>query len=156
VIYASGNRVYCQPLSGAKREEISIKLELGRPIPKPLLLRRVRVLDYANGGFGPKTSLLVEQGRICWVGAESGQRIPEDLDVLEANGRFVIPGLFALHVHSWRITDLFLPYGITSVRDMGGSLALHQALTDRGDASSDPVPRYFYPSESQVPEFMMM
>src|SRR5262249_40300603 len=38
-------------------------------------------------------------------------------------------------------------YGVTSVRDTGGGLETLSALADRGAASSDPVPRYFFSGE---------
>ncbi|MDA2931472.1 hypothetical protein MYX84_16260 [Acidobacteria bacterium AH-259-O06] len=41
-----------------------------------------------------------------------------------------------------------LAYGVTSVRDMAGWLSWLNALADRGDATSDPVPRYFFGGES--------
>ncbi|MFQ5927987.1 MAG: hypothetical protein ACE5MH_11200, partial [Terriglobia bacterium] len=56
VIYAAGNRVWRHPLAGGEREEIPIRLEFKKPTPPPLLVRRVRVLDFASGGFGPETS----------------------------------------------------------------------------------------------------
>ncbi len=49
-----------------------------------------------------------------------------------------------MHVHGqWANQEAFLAYGVTSVRDLGGWLAWLNALADRADASSYPVPRYF-------------
>jgi imidazolonepropionase-like amidohydrolase len=115
-------------------------------------LQRVRVLDLAAGGFGPETSLLVEAGRIRWVGSESGRVTPRSTVTLDAAGRYVIPGLFDLHVHSaWpdheANQDAFIAYGVTSVRDTGGGLDLLNALSDRGESTSDPLPRYFFSGE---------
>jgi imidazolonepropionase-like amidohydrolase len=151
VIYAAGNRVWRHPLAGGEREEIPIRLELPRPTPPPLLLRRVRVLDFASGGFGPETSVFIEQGRIRWIGSESGRRLPRETLILDAGGRFAIPGLFDMHVHAgsgWTHRDMtlraFVAYGVTSARDVGGSLTLLNALADRSEATSEPVPRFFY------------
>jgi len=145
VIYAAGNRVWRHPLAGGERKEIPIRLELERPTPSPLLVRRVRVLDFAEGGFGPETSLFIEQGRIRWIGAERDRELPQETVIVDATGRFAIPGLFDMHVHgSWTNQAVFLAYGVTSVRDLGGWLAWLNALADRGEASSDPVPRYFF------------
>jgi imidazolonepropionase-like amidohydrolase len=152
VVYASGSRAWRQPFSGGDREEILIRAELKRPVTPPVLLRRVRVLDFAAGGFGPESSLLIEDGRIRWIGAEAGHEIPASAVVVESAGRYVIPGLFDLHVHAaWADHetnhDALLAYGVTSVRDTGGRLDLLNSLADRGDLTADPLPRFFYSGE---------
>lgn len=147
VIYSAGNRVWRRPLAGGEREEIPIRLKLERPTPPPLLLRRLRVLDFKAGGFGPETSVFIEHGRIRWIGSERGRTLPRGTVILDAGGRFAIPGLFDLHVHSginFQDQAAFLPYGITSVRDVGGLLKSLTALADRSEATGDPVPRYFF------------
>jgi imidazolonepropionase-like amidohydrolase len=152
VVYSVGGRVWRQPLDGGRRQELPVRLDWRHPTPPPLLLRRVRVLDFAAGRFGPETSLLVEGGAIRWIGPERGHEIPEGAVVLDAAGRYAIPGLFDFHGHSaWADheadPDTFLAYGVTSVRDTGGRLELLGALADRGDTSGDPLPRYFYSGE---------
>ena len=152
VIYAVGSRVWRHPLEGGERQEIPVRLEWNCPIPPPVLVRRVRVLDFAIGKFSEETSLLVERGAIRWIGREKDYKLPTDVVVLDAAGKYAIPGLFDFHVHSaWANhdanPDTFLAYGITSVRDTGGSLEMLSSLTDRGDTSADPVPRYFFSGE---------
>jgi imidazolonepropionase-like amidohydrolase len=152
VVYAVGNRLWRHPLQSGQREEIPIRLEWKCAAPTPLLVRRVRVLDLANGKFGEETSLLTEGGALRWIGAESEHEVPADAVVLDAAGRYAIPGLFDFHVHSaWSNydanPDTFLAYGITSVRDTGGALEMLSALADRGDSSGDAFPRYFYSGE---------
>jgi hypothetical protein len=148
VIYSVGRQVWRQPLSGAPRQEIPIRLGISPPVPPPLLLRAVRVLDFASGGFGPETSLLLENGHIQWIGSESRHQLPAGTTVVEAKGRFAIPGLFDLHVHAVGANEeAFLAYGITSLRDTGGGLASLNALQDRSDLTRNPTPRYFYSGE---------
>ena len=152
VIYATGNRVWRHPLAGGEREEIPTRLELPRPTPLPLLVRRVRVLDFAAGGFGPETSLFLEQGRIRWMGSERGRELPRETVIVEAGGRFAIPGLFDMHQHTSfneaAREVAFVAYGVTSVRSAGGWLALEGAAADRGETTNEPVPRYFFPGET--------
>ncbi len=148
VIYAAGNRVWRHPLTGVEREEIPIRLELKRPTPPPLLVRRVRVLDFARGDFSPETSLYIEEGRIRWIGSETGRQLPPETLTLDARGRSAIPGLFDFHAHishRWRTyQEAFLAYGVTSVRVPGAWHTWLNALVDRGVAASDPLPRYFW------------
>ncbi|MGH9788507.1 MAG: amidohydrolase family protein, partial [Candidatus Acidiferrales bacterium] len=154
LVYAAGNRVWRHPLTGGEREEIPIRLELKRPTPPPLLLRRVRVLDFKAGGFGPETAVFIEQGRIRWIGSERGRKIPRETVILDAGGRFAIPGLFDLHVHQDPrrpsqevLPEAFIAYGVTTVRDTGAWLTWMNTLVDRGEASNKALPRYFFSGE---------
>jgi imidazolonepropionase-like amidohydrolase/Tol biopolymer transport system component len=156
LIYSAGNRVWRHPLTGGEREEIPIRLELQRPTPPPRLLRGVRVLNLDAGRFGPETSLFIEQGRIRWIGSERGRKLPQGTVVVDAGGRFAIPGLFDMHVHTWFDQQAaMLAYGVTSVRNTGMSLPWVNALADRSEATSDPVARHFYSGDmfrSAAPE----
>jgi imidazolonepropionase-like amidohydrolase/Tol biopolymer transport system component len=152
LIYAAGARVWRQPLDGSKRVEIPLRIELTRAEPPPLLLRRVRILDFDARKFGPETTLLIEQGRIRSIGSDMDSAIPPSTSVVDCNGRYAIPGLFDLHVHSaWSNfetnPDAFIAFGITSVRDTGGRLDLLNSLADRSELTGQPLPRYFYSGE---------
>ena len=162
VVYAVGSRLWRHPIGGGEREEIPIRLQLRGPTPPPLLLRRVRVLDFPSGGFGRETSVFIEGGRIRRIGAEVGS-VPSGTFTIDGAGRFAIPGLFDMHVHaSWMVGDdggswdrerefdplqVFLAYGLTSVREPGGRLAFVNALADRTRMTSDPLPRFFSSGE---------
>jgi imidazolonepropionase-like amidohydrolase/Tol biopolymer transport system component len=148
VIYAVGPHVWRQPMAGGPPQEIHIHLEMARSVAPPLLLRGVRVLDVATGKFGEPASLLLENGRIQWVGSENGHQLPAGATVVEATGRFAIPGLFEMHAHSASANEeAFLAYGVTSLRDTGGKLARLNAWQDRSEFTGNPVPRYFYSGE---------
>ena len=145
VIYTSGNRLWRQPLKGGEPVQIHVRLELKRAITPPLLLREVRVLDLASGGFLSENSIYVEQGRIRWIGSEQGRSISPGAIRVNCGGRFAIPGLFDFHAHAELANQqAFLAYGVTSVRDPGSSLARMNALADRGETTNDAIPRYFF------------
>ena len=152
VVYTAGGRVWRQALSGGNRTELRLRIEMPHAVPPPLLLTRLRVLDSAVGRFSDQTSLFVEDGRIRWIGAEHGRSLPAGTVRLDAAGRYAVPGLFDTHVHSaWQNQqtneDAFIAFGLTSVRDTGGTLDLLTALDDRANATSLAVPRYFYSGE---------
>ena len=148
LIYAVGSRVWRHPLEDGEPEEIPIRLEAMSAKPSPVLLRRVRLLDFGAGGFGPETSLFIDQGRIRWVGPELDRPLPNGTVTIDAGGRFGIPGLFDMHVHvshRWvTFLESFLAYGITSVRVPGAWHTWLRALVDRSETPSDPAPRYFW------------
>jgi len=148
LIFSAGNTVWRQPVAGGERKQVSVRLEMPCAVPKPLLLRDVRVLDYESGGFGSPTTMLIEKGRISWTGSESGHQIPSDTEVLDCGGKFAIPGLFDFHVHAGGADQASLiAYGVTSARDVGGSITGFNALKDRGESGAGPIPRYFFSGE---------
>lgn len=152
IIYSAGNRIWRQPLAGGGRVEVPVRLKLPRPVAPPLLVRRVRALDLEEKRFREEASMLLQDGRVAWIGTEQGRRIPKNAKVLDAAGRYAIPGLIDAHVHSaWANQmadpDNFIAFGNTAVRDVGGSLDLLNALEDRGESTLLPVPRYFYGGE---------
>ena len=152
LVYTYGGKVWRQRLGGGSRAEIPFRATLPREVPVPLLIQRVRVLDLAAERFGDATSMFVQNGRIQWIGAEQGKQLPANTVRLDAEGRYAIPGLFDSHVHSaWSNQqaneDAFIAFGVTSVRDTGGTLDLFTALDERSNITSLPAPRYFYAGE---------
>ena len=145
LVYASGNRVWQQLIHNGERTELPVTFRLNYAMPRPLLVSNVRLLDFAAGQFGPETSLLIEEGRIRWVGNAQDRELPQDIDTLDGGGRFVIPGLFDMHAHIQRdFQPTWLAYGVTSIRDLGGQISWVAALADRSAASAVPIPRIFF------------
>lgn len=68
-------------------------------------------------------TVLVEKGRIAFIGR--GIAIPEGAEVIEGNGRFLLPGLADMHSHSDTREDLkvYLANGVTTILNMGGASA---------------------------------
>ncbi len=151
VIYAQGDRVWRHPLTGGDPVEIPIRLELERPVPPAVLIRDVNVLDFDRGEFRGGSSMLIEDGRIRWIDSDGDRSPPPGTAILDGGGRFAIPGLFDMHLHT-EVTGAYqealLAYGVTSVRDVGAPLPLVSALADRGEFTPNPVPRYFYSGDS--------
>jgi imidazolonepropionase-like amidohydrolase/Tol biopolymer transport system component len=152
LVYSVGSVVWRHPLGAGDSQKLPVLLDWRCSAPDPILLRGLRVLDLAAGKFSEATCVLLEHGAISWIGRESEHELPPGVAVVDAADKYAIPGLFDFHVHSaWAnhdaFPDTFLAYGVTSVRDTGGSIELLGALADRGDVSGDPVPRYFYSGE---------
>jgi imidazolonepropionase-like amidohydrolase len=147
VIYATGNRVWIHNLDSGERSEVPIRLNLKRPLQKPMLLKKVRVFDFDKGGFTQETSLFIDKDRVRWIGFDSEHNLPVETIVLDTGGRFAIPGLFDMHIHGGS-QDTYLAYGITSVRNVGAWLAWQNCLADRSDATGDALPRCFYSGDT--------
>ena len=148
VIYAAGPRVWIQSLDGAMRRELTVRLEFPTVLPPTTLITRVRLLDFDAGSFQAETSLLLEGGRIRCIGENAVRDMPIGTQVLDARGRYAIPGLFDFHVHCGDANpEAFIAYGVTAVRDTGYNLNQLNALEDRSERTGAALPRYFYSGE---------
>ena len=63
---------------------------------KPILIRGGRVIDPSRG-LDAMVDVLLVDGLVAGVGA--GLEAPEDVEIVEAGGLVVTPGLIDLHVH---------------------------------------------------------
>lgn len=82
-------------------------------------------------GAPPKgsTTILVQNGQITTVASDSLVNLPEDTHVINADGRYVLPGFADMHVHigSGGLTSIdrahnlrqFLFYGVTTIFSVG-------------------------------------
>ncbi|HWB96765.1 MAG TPA: amidohydrolase family protein, partial [Bryobacteraceae bacterium] len=90
--------------------------------------------------------ILIRDGVIkgVWSGDKGGQSVPAGVPVVDATGKYLIPGLIDSHVHyNWYEGELFLHYGVTSVFDLGGGLWSNGM--QKGVASGEiRAPRYYH------------
>jgi imidazolonepropionase-like amidohydrolase len=92
------------------------------PVANPLAVTHVSVID--GEGLRQDQTVVLQHDRIVAVGNAATVRVPRDARVLPARGRFLIPGLWDMHVHLSIARASALPVlianGVTGVRDMGG------------------------------------
>ncbi len=94
------------------------------PGDSSLILTHVTVIDATGSPPKPDMTVVIRNHRITALGRTN--TIPmRSAEVVDATGKFLIPGLWDMHVHTGR-ADIFLPLyianGVTGVRDMGGDL----------------------------------
>ena len=97
-----------------------------------LVFTHATVIDTLTGALQPDTFVIVTGDRIEQVGTKHHVKVPKDGKIIDATGKFLIPGLWDMHVHTFfddraesgrDITlPLFIANGITGVRDMGSNL----------------------------------
>ena len=96
-----------------------------------LALSHVSIFDGRSPALKPDMTILVEGNSILRVGPSASLKVPPNYKVLPVRGRYIIPGLWDLHVHLAGLSadpawsgELLLPMliqnGILGVRDMGG------------------------------------
>jgi imidazolonepropionase-like amidohydrolase len=93
---------------------------LSASVAKPdLLIRNATIIDVAAGIATPPRSILIHHGKIAAIGA--GIHAPQTARIIDGSGKFVIPGLWDMHVHLTERDQLpaYPLYGVTGVRDMG-------------------------------------
>jgi amidohydrolase family protein len=92
---------------------------------KPLILTHVTIIDVTGSPAKPDMSVVIRNHRIAAIGRTSAVVPPKDSEIVDAIGKFLIPGLWDMHVHTGR-KDIFFPLyianGVTGVRDMGGDI----------------------------------
>ena len=84
------------------------------------------IIDLFRGLLAPRT-LVIQGDRIAQITESPTSQPPAGSRVIEGAGRFVIPGMWDMHVHLSNTKASALPallaHGVTSVRDMGGRLS---------------------------------
>jgi imidazolonepropionase-like amidohydrolase/Tol biopolymer transport system component len=137
-------------------------LRFDAPPAPPLLLRNVRIVPLDEERTGASDILVVE-GRIAAIGVAGSLALPPGSagDTLDADGRWVMPGLIDTHLHFYDTDDgvprAALRHGVTTIRDMWGRLGIGAAFRDAVDAGVLPGARIvvsgppFYPSPTALP-----
>jgi imidazolonepropionase-like amidohydrolase len=91
---------------------------------RPIALTHVTVIDTRDGSYESDMTVVIENARIVSVDKSPGMRLADDVQPIDARGKYLIPGLWDMHVHMFpdlqRSLPLFIANGITGVRDMGG------------------------------------
>lgn len=97
------------------------------------VITHVTVIDGSGAPPQRNVTVTIRNDRIAGIGQPTGDRTSST--ELDGDGRFLIPGLWDMHVHLTEITEVACPAlvarGVTGARDMGGDLALIDWMRDR-------------------------
>ena len=98
----------------------------------------------------PDATVVVAGERVVAAGPRADVAVPDDAIVLDASGKFLIPGLVDLHNHYGggragleRLFALQLEFGVTTARSLGADGAENLAVIDDAKAGSIPAPRLY-------------
>lgn len=88
-----------------------------------LVFDRVTIVDVVRGKLLPAQRLVITGTRIQAVGDMGAVKVPKGAQVVDARGKYLIPGLWDMHGHVFSYPDimypLFVAYGVTGVRELG-------------------------------------
>ena len=125
-----------------------------RPHPAAIAVIHVTLIDPAAASPQPNSTVLIDGTQITSVGPDSSIQIPLGAKIIDATGKFLIPGLADMHVHLTGagepsgsrefILPLLVANGITTVRDMGGKVEFLKKLRAEVEAGSRLGPQIFF------------
>lgn len=133
---------------------IGMEQRLAHPLAGTTLIRNARVFDSEKATLGAASDVLIRDGKIVSL-SDSGSGKTKADNVIEANGRVLLPGLFDMHAHfgPWD-GGLHLAAGITTIRDMGNdNTTLQQLMAQLSDGKllgPSVVPAGFIEGESKM------
>jgi imidazolonepropionase-like amidohydrolase len=102
---------------------------------RPIYITHVTVIDTKSGKEDRDRTVIISGNRILDV--KGAVRVPSGAKVVDATGKYLIPGLWDMHVHmrgsirgsmpnfareNEAMLPLYLANGVTGVREMGGDL----------------------------------
>lgn len=112
--------------------------------PPRVALLGATVVDGTGGPPLRDAVVLVQGARIEAIAPRAGFDLPRGTREVDVTGRWIIPGLIDAHAHAARWAfPRYLAWGVTSVRDVHGSLDSVLALRDAANLHAIAGPRLF-------------
>lgn len=102
-----------------------------------VVLTNFTLIDGTGGAPVSDAALIIQEGRVSWVGGVADLNTPARAEVVDLGGKYVMPGLIDLHVHLGNVRDMVqdashytresleneladhASYGVTTVLSMG-------------------------------------
>ena len=87
-----------------------------------LVIRGGTLIDGNGGTPLSDATIIVEGERIKEIRAGQGANMPSGARIIEASGKYIIPGLQDFHVHyrDW-VPPMYLNFGVTTMHDIGNN-----------------------------------
>ncbi len=111
---------------------ISLSASSAAAVDHPIAFTNVNIIDTNGGPIEQQMTVVIAGQHIVEVAKARRARLPKAAQIVDGRGKYLIPGLWDMHVHeifgAWLpkneeiIPLLFVANGVTGVRDMGGDL----------------------------------
>jgi adenine deaminase len=75
-----------------------VDVAMGR-LPASMVIRNGRWVCVQSGEVLPAIDIAIIDGRVAYVGADASHTIADDTYILQAEGRYLVPGLLDAHMH---------------------------------------------------------
>ena len=96
-----------------------------------LVIKDVTVIDATGRAAEPHSTVVIDGDHIVAVTRSKKTHLPQNAVIVDGTGKFLIPGLWDMHVHGASDTRapwshlLFVANGVVGVRDMSGPPDAH-------------------------------
>lgn len=118
--------------------------DASRRLERPLAFTGVRVYDSRAATAHEDWTVVVVGDRIVRVGPRADVPVPANAEVVDGQGRTLLPGLWDMHAHMSGLDGpLDIAAGVTSTRDMGNVVEQLEALRKLWTAGELIGPRVF-------------
>jgi imidazolonepropionase-like amidohydrolase len=120
----------------AGSDNMSALAEISKGIPgshsATVAIIGATLIDGTGAAPVPDSSVVIENGRIKAVGPRSKVKIPKNANVVDARGKFLLPGLWDMHAHFEQVEwgPIYLAAGVTTVRDCGNEFEFITSVRD--------------------------
>ena len=124
-----------------------------QPSANVLAIVGANLVDVQKGVSVEDSVVLAVRDRITSVGRVGELAIPSGAKVIDARGKWLIPGLVDMHVHvsspltavpGYPALFLYLANGVTTVRDTGGNITTMRLLRQDLESGRQVGPRLFF------------
>ena len=112
-----------------------------------ICIENISVIDPEKGLIRDQT-VVIRDGRIIKVAPSNELHLSTDNEIIDGIDKFMIPGLWDAHIHfayieelAPRMFDLFIAYGVTSVRDIGGEVGFVMKCREKALSNPTGAPR---------------
>jgi imidazolonepropionase-like amidohydrolase len=116
--------------------------------PASLVLRGGILVDVVSAKEIRDSVIVIQGERIEQVGTEGSVAIPEGVEVVDARGKWIIPGLIDSHAHAQSADEtplsLYLANGVTTIRNPGGNITVLRMTRERLARGELLGPRLFF------------
>ena len=85
--------------------------------------------------------ILIQDGKITSAGPRAAVKIPAGATILDATGKYAVPGLWDMHAHYEQVEwgPIYLAAGVTSVRDVGNEFEFIKTVHAELDRKVNPA-----------------
>ncbi|MDQ1474630.1 MAG: hypothetical protein QOJ99_6110 [Bryobacterales bacterium] len=132
------------------------------------VLKNFTLIDGTGRAPVPNSAMIIDAGRITWIGPASQVKAPASAETVDLTGKFVMPGIINLHGHLGATVDLkqsadnlteanveknlktYASYGVTTVLSMGTDKDLVLGMRDKQRAGRPAETRIYTSGEGFV------
>jgi imidazolonepropionase-like amidohydrolase len=120
------------------------------------VLKGFTLIDGTGKAAQPNSAMIVDNGKITWVGAAASVKAPAGAQTIDLAGKFVMPGLINLHGHLGATKDMvqdeklltqdnvehdlktYASYGVTTMQSLGTDKDFVLSMRDKQRATGRP------------------